>query len=306
MPPSVSIILPTYDRLAFLREAVASVVAQTLNDWELIVIDDGSVDDTVPWLESLRDSRITLVREPHTGDLSRLRNLGLARARAPWIAFLDSDDRWSPQKLERQLAYHKANPRFRWSYTGRRFIDAAGEYLPDSRFSRWVPHSGWIVEQMIALEANIALPSVMVQRALLRDASGFNETYRVNEDMELWLRLAERAECGLVDEPLLHIRKHKADTFQLPEVSLALVQMYSDFAARTVDPTLKKQAISRQAPNLLAAADRFGIQQRWRDAGAAIGLAARLRPLSPIVYRAMARLVKRRLRASMPRWASQA
>ena len=262
MPPSVSIILPTYDRLAFLREAVASVVGQAVSDWELIVIDDGSTDETVPWLESLRDSRITLVREPHTGDLSRLRNLGLARARSPWIAFLDSDDRWSPQKLERQMAYHKANPRFRWSYTGRRFIDAAGEYLPDSRFSRWVPHSGWIVEQMIALEANIALPSVMVQRALLRDAGGFNETYRANEDMELWLRLAERAECGLVDEPLLDIRKHKTDTFQLPEVSLALVQMYDDFASRTVDPALKKQAIMRQAPNALAAADRFGIQHK--------------------------------------------
>jgi glycosyltransferase involved in cell wall biosynthesis len=297
MAPAVSIILPTYDRLTYLREAVASVVAQTVNDWELIVVDDGSADETVPWLESLDDARISVVREAHTGHKARLRNLGVARARAGRIAFLDSDDRWSAEKLERQMAYHDANPRYRWSYTGRRFIDAAGETIPTTQFTPWVAHSGWILEQVITHQANIALPTVMVERTFLQDAGGFNENFRAAEDYELWVRLAERAECGLIEEPLLDIRKHRTETFQRPDVSLGFVQIYRDFVARTSDPTLRKEAIVRQAQNAVDAANRLGIQQRWRDAGAAIALAARVRPFSPFVYRAVARLLKRRLYA---------
>ena len=89
MSPVVSIVLPTYNRLPLLREAVASVLTQTLKDWELIVVDDGSTDDTVAWLESIGDARVSVIPEPHTGNRSRLRNLGVARARTQWVAFLD-------------------------------------------------------------------------------------------------------------------------------------------------------------------------------------------------------------------------
>src|ERR1700742_4409771 len=108
MPPAVSIILPTYNRLRFLPEAVQSVLGQTTADWELIVVDDGSTDESVTWLESLRDPRISILRTRHTGNRSALRNLGVARTSGPWIAFIDSDDRWHPEKLRRQLAVHAA------------------------------------------------------------------------------------------------------------------------------------------------------------------------------------------------------
>jgi len=306
MLPQVSIILPTYNRLAYLKEAVDSVRAQTCASWELIVVDDGSRDNSLAWLESLDDSRIISVPRPHTGHKSQVRNAGLSRARADWIAFIDSDDRWTPRKLERQLAFHAANPSVRWSYTGRAFIDADGEHLPDSRFKPWKAHSGWILRQVISLEANIALPSVMVARALLRDVGGFNEAWQSAEDYELWLRLAEVCECGLVDEHLLEVRKHRSATFQRPDVSLGFAAMFESFAKRSTDPALRATARTRAAYHAVDATNRLAVLRRWVDATEALALAIRLRPLAPFAYRAAARLAWRRLRVAMGRTSAPA
>ncbi|MEP6491285.1 MAG: glycosyltransferase [bacterium] len=301
MTVQVSIILPTYNRLGYLKEAVESVRAQTCASWELIVVDDGSDDDSIAWLDSLGDPRITCVAQAHTGHKSLLRNAGLACARADWIAFIDSDDRWTPTKLERQLAYHAANQSVRWSYTGRVFIDADGERLPDNRFRPWEAHSGWILKEIIALEANIALPSVMVARAVLRDVGGFNEAWRSTEDYELWLRLAERCECGIVDEPLLEVRKHRRASFQRPDVSLGFAKMFETFARRTPDRSLRATARTRAAYHAVDATNRLAILRRWAEARSALVVALRLRPLSPFTYRTAARLAWRRMRAAMGR-----
>ena len=292
---TVSIILPTFDRRDYLEEAAGSVLAQTFEDWELIIVDDGSTDTTVQWVESLDDARITLIRQPHSGHEAMLRNIGILHSSAPRVAFIDSDDRWTPTKLERQLAHHDANPRFRWSYTGRRFIDAAGAEIPQSQFASWVPHSGWILEQVLTHAANIALPSVMVERSLLLDAGGFNEMFRAAEDYELWVRLAERSECGVIEEPLLEVRKHKSDGFQRPDVSLGFAYIYRDFRRRSSDPRLRREAKHREALSLIAAADRLGLQQRWGDAFAAVAHALRVRPLGRSPYAAGARLLMRRM-----------
>jgi glycosyltransferase involved in cell wall biosynthesis len=291
MQPAVSIILPTYDRLTYLREAVHSVLAQTVTAWELIVIDDGSTDDSVAWLAALGDPRVFVVRQPHTGNTSALRNLGAARARAEWIAFLDSDDRWHPEKLERQIAFHRANPRYRWSYTGLRLIDAAGDVLPGP-FKPWKAYSGWILPQVVALEAKIALPSVMVERALFRDADGFNEAFVLAEDYELWFRLAERAECGVIEESLLDVRKHVVPEPDRPDQVLSFVRIYRDFAERTNDPALAVSARTRQAYKAVDAALMLAKLRRWPDARAAILVAFRVRPFGPFVYRAAARMLR--------------
>lgn len=301
MSPAVSIILPTYDRLPLLREAVGSVLAQTISDWELIVADDGSADDTVGWLESLADPRILTLRHEHTGHRSLLRNDGLEKSRADWIAFLDSDDRWVPEKLERQLAFHAANPRFRWSYTGRTFIDGSGAPLPAERFKPWAPHQGNILRQVLTHEASIALPSVMAERALLREVGGFALASWSAEDYELWLRLAERVECGVLVEPLLEVRKHKSTTFQRPDVDLAFAAMFRAFAARASSPELADIARTRSAQHALGAADRLARQHQWTAAARAVGTAVSSRPLRPFVYRAGLRLAWRRLRTVVNR-----
>lgn len=300
MPPAVSIILPTYDRLAYLREAVQSVLDQTAGDWELIVVDDGSTDESVAWLESLQEPRVSVVREQHTGNRSAIRNLGVERARGRWIAFLDSDDRWHPEKLQRQLALHGANPRYRWSYTGYRLIDATGSVrVPPTSHKPWHARSGWILEREIALEANIALPSVMIDRAFFREAGGFDETFFWAEDQELWFRLAKRAECGVVDEPLLEIRLHRSPSALEPDLCLGYAQLCRTIADRTNDPALRETMRTRQAYKTVDAVGMLATLRRWSDARVALVIAFRVRPLGPFVYKAALRLFWRRLRAAV-------
>ena len=104
MTPTVSIIIPTYNRVGYLSQAVDSVLAQTLVDWELIVVDDGSTDETSCYLESLADPRIVALGQMNQGE-SAARNAGIAHARGRYIAFLDDDDLFAPQKLELQAAF---------------------------------------------------------------------------------------------------------------------------------------------------------------------------------------------------------
>jgi len=298
MPPAVSIILPTYNRLTYLQEAVQSVLNQTAGDWELIVVDDGSTDESAAWLESLGEPRVSVVREQHTGNRSALRNIGVERARAEWIAFLDSDDRWHPEKLQRQLALHRANPRYRWSYTGYAFIDATGSVLVlPATHKPWHARSGRILAREILLEANIALPSVMVDRGFFREAGGFDETFFWAEDQELWFRLADRAECGAVDEPLLDIRIHRPPSVQEPDLPLAFVRIYQNLADRTNDPALRETTRTRQAYKAVEAAGMLATLGRWSDAWTALMIALRVRPFGPFVYKAALRIFGRRLGA---------
>ncbi|HYJ80601.1 MAG TPA: glycosyltransferase family A protein, partial [Longimicrobiaceae bacterium] len=132
-----------------------SVLAQTHADWELLVLDDGSDDGTAEYLAALvrEDPRVRTVALPHTGNLARLRNEGIARARGRWVAFLDSDDAWREDKLERQLAALRASPRARWSYTGRSLMDECGAPIPDARCRPWHPYEGWIARRLLVHEA---------------------------------------------------------------------------------------------------------------------------------------------------------
>ncbi|HEX3867987.1 MAG TPA: glycosyltransferase [Gemmatimonadaceae bacterium] len=290
--PIVSIILPTYDCLAYLQESVASVTAQTVRDWELIVVDDGSHDATLAWLHGLGDDRIVVVALEHSGNRARVRNAGIARARGEWIAFLDADDRWRSHKLAVQTAYHLAHPDCGWSYTGRTMIGRDGRPLPEVAFKKWQAASGEIVEALLRLEANIALPSVMVQRSLLLGAGGFDETFPLAHDYELWLRLAERARCGCVDAPLVDIRRLDLDQRTAwPEYSLAFSAMCRRFAERTKHAPLERLARTRAAYHAIDAADQFSSTDEWRRSAAALMLALRLRPLSPFSARAAGRLV---------------
>src|SRR5687767_7703512 len=108
--PLVSILIPTYNRLDYLREAVGSVLRQTYENWELIIVDDGSTDDTRAWVLSLAEPRIRLITIPHSGNLGLVRNRGIAEARGELIAFLDSDDAFEPHKLAAQTAALATHP----------------------------------------------------------------------------------------------------------------------------------------------------------------------------------------------------
>src|SRR5262245_7125063 len=109
--PAVSIIIPTYNRTGFLRAAVASALAQTLHDFEIIVVDDASKDDTERVLRHFEDSRITLIRHEINRGVAAARNTGVENAKGKYFAFLDDDDEWLPNKLNRQFELLESSPK---------------------------------------------------------------------------------------------------------------------------------------------------------------------------------------------------
>jgi teichuronic acid biosynthesis glycosyltransferase TuaG len=115
--PAVSIILPTFNRTNYLRAAIDSVFAQTFADWEMIIVDDGSDDETKQFLRGTTDPRVRTIWLPHSGNPSLVRNTGIRSAGGRYLAFLDSDDIWIATKLEMQIAAMRERPDRRWSCT---------------------------------------------------------------------------------------------------------------------------------------------------------------------------------------------
>jgi glycosyltransferase involved in cell wall biosynthesis len=206
--PAVSVLMPTFDRLQFLRPTIASVFAQTLTDWELIIADDGSGEETRAYLRSIADPRVRVLWRPHSGRPGVMLNAALREARAEYIAYLDSDDLWLPRKLERQLASLRRQPERRWGCTGFALIDAAGSPLVAARTS-WPAPSGWVRNALFSFaDTMIAMPTVMVVRSFLERVGPFDEELMMNYDGDLWLRLAELSELDGIDEPLTLVRRH--------------------------------------------------------------------------------------------------
>jgi glycosyltransferase involved in cell wall biosynthesis len=218
-PPVVSVVIPTFNRGLLLREAVRSVLAQSFRDFELIVADDGSTDGTPDFIRTIDDARVRCVPIAHSGSAAWVRNAGVARARGEWVAFLDSDDLWLPEKLERQLAALRANPRCAWSCTGVTFIDENGTAIRQRAGSTYVPVSGWVLEALITQTATASMTTLMVRRSLLDDIGGFDEALTFRQDYDLALRLAMRAELCALAEPLSCIREHAGRGTKAPRVS---------------------------------------------------------------------------------------
>jgi glycosyltransferase involved in cell wall biosynthesis len=210
--PLVSIILPTFGRLRYLRPTIASVYRQTLQDWELIIADDGSDEETRAYLRSLEgDSRIKVMWLSHTGIPAVVRNAALREARGEYVAFLDSDDLWAPEKLSRQVETLRARPACRWCYTAMSHIDGSGQPLAEPVFGPWLPCDGAVFERLVRGPVVIRTPTVLAARELVARAGGFDETIRSAEDYDLWLRLALASDVALLDEPLVQVRRHEAN-----------------------------------------------------------------------------------------------
>jgi glycosyltransferase involved in cell wall biosynthesis len=208
-PPAVSIIMPTFNRLEFLKPAIASVFAQSFDAWELIIADDGSSEPTRSFLKSLQhDARVHVISMPHTGKPSIVSNVAIRAARGEYVAFLDSDDVWLPTKLETQIASLRRHPERGWSYTKFALIDSAGNRTDPTRTRNWPMLTGWVLEKLLKEETVIAQPSVIVSRRLLTQLGAFDEELVMCYDDELWFRLAAHSEIDGVDEPLTLVRRH--------------------------------------------------------------------------------------------------
>jgi glycosyltransferase involved in cell wall biosynthesis len=205
----VSVILPTFNRLHFLKPAVDSVFAQTHTDWELIIADDGSAEDTRAYLRDLaRRPRVRVLWLPHSGNPGAVRNAAMREAQGDYIAFLDSDDLWMPSKLELQVAALRDSPKYHWSYTRFNQINYAGQAINAERTSRWHFYEGQVFEALLALKAGIPTACVMVRAPVIEQLRGFDDHQGLHEDFDLWLRLAARHEVLVVKQLLVSVRYH--------------------------------------------------------------------------------------------------
>ncbi len=196
--PIVSVVIPTSNRAAFLREAIASVLVQTFSDFELIVVDDGSTDDTPTLFDTVHDGRVRFLRQDNSG-VASARNRGAALARGTYLAFLDSDDLWEPRKLEVQLAFHREMSRSVLSQTEEMWVRRGRRVNPRQKHTK---RSGWIFEHCLPL-CIVSPSAVMMEREIFDELGGFDERFPACEDYDLWLRAALRYEIHTLPEPLI-------------------------------------------------------------------------------------------------------
>lgn len=202
--PLVSIIMPAYNCERYIKEAIDSVIAQTYKHWELIVIDDGSKDDTAKIVDelSLKDSRIHLYVNEKNQGVSATRNKGILIARGDWIAFLDSDDMWKPQKLEKQMLLSQETGA-EFLFTGSSFINEKGDYY---RGIFEVPQK--VTYKRLRMHNVISCSSVLIKKCLLDDIKMENDD--MHEDYAVWLRVLKTGVCAYgINEPLLIYRISK-------------------------------------------------------------------------------------------------
>ncbi|MEI6125430.1 MAG: glycosyltransferase [Pseudomonadota bacterium] len=202
---NVTVIIPTYNRAPFLGEAIGSVLAQTYGDFELIVVDDGSTDNTQEVL-SVYTEKVVSLRTEHAGP-SAARNHGILRSRGEYIAFLDSDDLWLPDKLKTQVDFFRNSPDAVICQTEEIWIRNNVRVNPMNKHKKY---SGWIFEHCLPL-CIVSPSAVMMHRTVFDRVGLFDEAMPACEDYDLWLRISSLYKINLIDKPMILKRGGHAD-----------------------------------------------------------------------------------------------
>ena len=195
--PLVTVIIPTYNRGWILKEAIDSVLSQDFDDFELIVVDDGSKDNTIDILDGYANDIIVL-RQGNRG-VSAARNAGIAYASGHFIAFLDSDDLWLPGKLSRQVDFFNSNPGAMICQTEELWIRSGKRVNPKNRHKKF---SGMIFKHSLPL-CIVSPSAVMLKKSLLGKTGVFDESFPACEDYDLWLRISCKYSVFLINTPLI-------------------------------------------------------------------------------------------------------
>jgi len=203
-PPKVSVVIPAYNAAWSVGRAIESVLAQGFRDFELIVVDDGSTDSTAAVLSHFGDELRVLSKT--NGGLSSARNAGIQASRGSYVAFLDADDWWLPDKLERQVALMRSRPELAFCSTAARIEGPNGESLGEWRCGG---DTGAALEAIFAVNAFVAGSgsAVFARRDALDRAGGFDESLHSLEDIDMWMRLAAVGAYACVADPLAVILK---------------------------------------------------------------------------------------------------
>lgn len=248
----VTVLLTCYNHLEFLPACLESVRAQTFRDFEVIALDDGSSDGTREWLEEHSEGVRLVFNEENLGTYGSL-DVGLALAEGEFVAVLNDDDVWAPEKLAEQVALMDARPELGLVHTGGRFIDSRGEVTPGNPLGFAFPTEivGDVLLALIYANKIIA-SSVLARKRCFDELGGFEPSYFGSGDWQMWLRIAEKYPVGFVGQPLTDYRvhgsnaSHKLERIWRDDLALRewIVSKYPDYLARETDPHELRRAMA--------------------------------------------------------------
>lgn len=200
--PQLSVVLPCYNAAAFLQQAIDSVLKQTFRDFELIIVDDGSTDDSAKIIAKQNDSRIQIIRNEKNQGLIRTLNAGIASAKGKYIARMDADDVSRPERFEKQIAFLERNPA-----TG-----VCGAWMHMIHNNTVYKHrylASDTIKSALVFNNPIVHPSVMMRKTIFENtAHVYSTDYPHGEDYALWISLLGKTGFAVLDEPLIEYRAH--------------------------------------------------------------------------------------------------
>lgn len=198
---SISIIIPSYNRSAKLKKSIESILQQSYTDFELLIVDDASTDNTQEMVEAIGDERIRYIRQAVNGGASAARNEGVRQAKSDIIAFQDSDDIWRADKLEKQMAYWQKHPEYSMIYCSyTKYIEGQEIIVPNAD---WRGSLEGKLFPWLAQRNSIGAPTMLMKRECFLEAGGFDTGLRALEDWDFVLRFSQKYEIGYVNEPLV-------------------------------------------------------------------------------------------------------
>lgn len=286
--PLISIITPTFNRERTITLAVESVLAQSYQHWELLIIDDGSRDGTRERLSSyLDDDRIQYHFQENQGQ-SVARNLGLQYARGALVCFLDSDDLWVPGKLERQVMLMNTHPDVDILHSDEIMIDEVGRELSRKNMRRY---SGRIARQML-VDNSVSINTVMARRECFDAMGGFSGRYGVADDYDIWLRFSARFRFHYVPEYWGYYRVMPDQISSNKDRRFAANESIVRDFIKEYGSTLKPWEIRWGLARFYCRKARyFAVTGRSATAWGAIGRALRFAPLDSVVWRGLYRVI---------------
>ncbi len=232
--PKVSVIIPTYQHAHFVGQTIESVLGQTYGDYEVIVVDDGSTDNTSEVLAEF-GPRITVIRHRRNRGLSAARNSGISTARGDYVAFLDADDVWMPDKLEKQVPLFDRNQAVGLVYSDALHFDESG-VRPEREFD-YAPGQSGMIHTAVFVALPIPMPTVVVRRSCFDMVGLFDEALCGCADLDMWLRISNKWAVDFVDEPLAKYR-------------LSESQMHKDTEHMLVDRLRAQEKAFANSPEL--------------------------------------------------------
>ncbi len=206
--PKVSVIIPTYNRASLLPRAIKSVLNQTFKDFELIIVDDCSTDNTEEVVEEFqkKDKRIKYLRlKKNSGAPAHPRNVGIKNSQGKYIAFLDNDDEWLPEKLEKQLNLFEKTNNPKLGFVGGNVL-----IVEENRIKEYkVPKCGDNFQNFLSNCLIKSTSSVMIRKIVLEDVNLFDESLESTDDWEMWIRISQKYDFDFVSEPIFKYYFHQ-------------------------------------------------------------------------------------------------